>query len=92
MVGDHIQLGHGKNVISIRGTRPTCSAPDEGYVMAQMLLEINTVGSDLENAARVVFHNCVVTIGAREATLNRLVCVVAPRGSLCKRQPDQQGR
>jgi hypothetical protein len=33
--------------------------------MAQMLLEIDAVGGDLENVARVVFHNCVVTIGAR---------------------------
>ena len=60
--------------------------------MAQMLLEIDSVGGDLENVARAVFHNCVVTVRAPQATLNGLVCIDARRGSLCKRQRDQQGR
>jgi hypothetical protein len=90
--GDHVQFGDGKAVIGSAGTRPTCPVPDEGYVMAQMLLEIDTVGSDLENVARAVFHHCVVTVRAPQATLNGLVCIDARRGSLCKRQRDQQGR
>jgi hypothetical protein len=91
--GDHVQFGDGKAVISSGGTCATCSVPDEGYVMAQMWLEIDTAGRDLENMARVVLHNCVVTIRATQATLNvGLVCVDARRGSLCKPQRDQQGR
>src|ERR1039458_8789783 len=74
--GDHVQFGDGKAVISSGGTRPTCSVPGEGYVMAQMWLEINTAGGDLENVAGVVFRNCVVTIRATQATLNvGLVCI-----------------
>jgi hypothetical protein len=66
--------------------------PYEGYVMAQMWLELDTAGSDLENVASVVFHNGVVTIRATQATLNvGLVCIDARRGSLCKPR-DQQGR
>jgi hypothetical protein len=90
--GDHVQFGDGKAVISSGGTHPTCFVPNESYVMAQMLLEINTVGSDLENVARTVFHNCVVTIRAPQATLNGLVSIAARRGSLCKPKRDQQGR
>jgi hypothetical protein len=60
--------------------------------MAQMLLEINTAGSDLEKVARTVFHHCVVTIRSPQATLNGLVGIDARRGSLCKPQRDQQGR
>ena len=56
-----------------------------------MRLEINTAGGDLENVASVVFHNCVVTIRATQATLNSgLVCTSARRGSLCKPQRAQQ--
>jgi hypothetical protein len=51
--------------------------------MTQMRLEINAAGSDLENVASVVLHNCVVTIRAAQATLNSLVCIAARRGSLC---------
>ena len=51
--------------------------------MTQMRLEINAAGSDLENVAGVVLHNCVVTIRAAQATLNSLVCIAARRGSLC---------
>jgi hypothetical protein len=91
--GDHVQFGNGKAVISSGGTCPACPVPDEGYVMAQMWLEINTAGGELENAASVVFHNCVVTIRATQATLDvGLVCIGARRGSLCKAQRDQQGR
>jgi hypothetical protein len=86
--GDHVQFGDGKTVIS-----STCFMPDQGYVVAQMGLEIDTAGSDLENLARVVLHNCVITIRATQATLNVcLVCIDARRGSLCKPQRDQQGR
>jgi hypothetical protein len=61
--------------------------------MTHMGLEIDTAGSDLENVASVVLHNCVVTIRATQATLNvGLVCIDARRGSLCKPQRDQQGR
>jgi len=91
--GDHVQLGDGKAVVSSGGTRPGRSVPDEGYVMAQMWLEINTARGELENAAGVVFHNCVVPIRATQATPNcGLVCIDARRGSLCKPQRDQQGR
>jgi hypothetical protein len=61
--------------------------------MAQMWLEVNTAGSDLENVAGVVFHHCVATIRATQATLNGgLVCIGIRRGSLCKPHRDQQGR
>jgi hypothetical protein len=91
--GDHVQFGDGNAVISSGGTRPTCSVPDQGYVMAHMRLEIDTTGGDLENAAGVVLHNCVITNRATQATLNvALVCIDARRGSLCKPQRDQQGR
>src|ERR1039457_6240749 len=61
--------------------------------MAQMRLEIDTAGSDLESVARVVLHNCVITIRAAQTTLNGgLVSIGARRGSLCKPQRDQQGR
>jgi hypothetical protein len=86
--GDHVQFGDDKAVINGGGTCPTCFVPDEGYVMAQVLLEIDAGGTDLENVARTVFHNCVVTVRARQATLNRLVCIDARRGSLCKPQRD----
>jgi hypothetical protein len=84
---DHIQFSDDKAVIN-GGTRPTCFVPDEGNVMAQVLLEFDAGGTDLENVARTVFHNCVVTIRARQAALNRLVC----SGRLCNPQRDQQGR
>jgi hypothetical protein len=91
--GYHIQFGDGKAVISSGGTRPTRSVPDEGYVLAQMWLEVNTAGGDLENAAGVVLHNCVATIRATQATLNvGLICIDARCGSLCKPKPGQQGR
>jgi hypothetical protein len=91
--GDQVQFGNGKAVIGSGGIHSTCFVPDEGYIMAQMWLEIDAAGSDLENAASVVLHNCVVTIRATQATLNvGLVCIDARRGSLCKPQRDQQGR
>jgi hypothetical protein len=58
-----------------------------------MWLEINTAGGDLENAAGVVLHNCVVTVRAAQATLNvGLVRIGARWGSLCKPKPGHQGR
>src|ERR1019366_3119777 len=61
--------------------------------MAQMRLEIDTAGSDLERVARFVLHNCVITIRAAQTTLNGgLVSIDARRGSLCKPQRNQQGR
>jgi len=93
MFGDHIHFGDGKAVSSGGGTRVTCSLSDEGYVMAQMWLEINTAGADFENLASVIFHNCVVAIRTTQATLNvGLFCICACRGSLRKRQSGQQGR
>jgi hypothetical protein len=71
----------------------TCRVPDEVYVLALIRLEIGTVGSDLENLARVVFRNGVVPIRPRQAAFNvDLVCIAARRGSLCKPHPDQQSR
>jgi hypothetical protein len=91
--GDHVQFGDGNAVIGSGGTCRTCFVPDEGYVMAQMRLEINAAGSDLENVSSVVLHNRVITIRATQATLNAgLVCIAARPGSLCKPQCDQQGR
>jgi hypothetical protein len=58
-----------------------------------MRLEINIAGGDLENVASVVFHNCVVTIRATQATLDGgLICIRGRRGSLCKPPSDQQSR
>jgi hypothetical protein len=46
--------------------------------MAQMLLEIDSVGGDLENVARAVFHNCVVTVRApRQPLMVRSVLMLA---------------
>ena len=93
VVGDHVHFGDGKAVIGSGGTQPACSLPDHVYVMAQMWLEINTAGSDFESVPGVVFHNGVGTIRATQTTLNvGLVCFDARRGSLRKRQRDQQGR
>jgi hypothetical protein len=93
MFGDHVQFGHGKAVSGSGGTCVTCCVSDEGYVMAQMWLEIHTAGADLENVARVVFYNGVIAIRAAQATLNAgLVCIGAWRWTLCKRQSGQQGR
>jgi hypothetical protein len=91
--GDHAQFGDGKAVISGTGThRPTCFVPNEFYVMAQMWLEVNTAGSDLENLASVVFRNGVVIGRATQATPDvGLFCIAARRGSLCKPQRSQQG-
>jgi hypothetical protein len=46
MFGDHIELGDGKAVSAGGGARVTCFLSDEGYVMAQMWIEINTAGAD----------------------------------------------
>ena len=93
VLGDHIQFGNGKAVIGSGGTGATSFLPDEAYVMAQMLLEINAARSDLENAAGAVFDKRVITIRAAQAALNvALLWIAARRGSLCKPQRDQQGR
>jgi hypothetical protein len=90
--GNHAQLGDGKAVISSAGTRgPTCFMPCEFYVMAQMWLEINTAGGDLENLASAVFRNCVVAIRSTQATFN-VGRVAAAVGSLRKPKGHQQGR
>jgi hypothetical protein len=61
--------------------------------MAEMGLEVDTAGSDLETVTRVVLHDCVITVRATQTTLKvGLVCIDARRGSLCKPQRDQQGR
>jgi hypothetical protein len=61
--------------------------------MTHVWFEINCAGSDLENAASVVLHDCVITIRATQATLNvGLVCIDARGGGLGQAQRDQQGR
>jgi hypothetical protein len=86
-------LGDGKAIFRGGGTHTTCFLPDESYVMTNMWFEINNAGSDLENAASVVLHNCVITIRATQATFNGgLVCIDARGGGLGKTQRDQQGR
>jgi hypothetical protein len=93
VLGDHIQFGNGKAVIGSGGTRATSFLPNQAYLMAQMLLEINAAGSDLESVAGVVFDKRVITIRAAQAALNvGLLWIAARRGSLCKPQRDQQGR
>ena len=94
VVGDHVQFGDGKAVVSGAGTRgPTCFVPNEVYVMAQMRLEINTAGGDLENLTSAVFRNCVVAIRSTQATFNvGLVRIAASVGSLRKPQRHQQAR
>lgn len=92
MSGDHVQFGDGKAVIRRGGTRLTCPAPDQRYVMPQMLFEIYAIGSDLENVARVVLYNRVVPSGARQTALDGLICIAARRGGLCQPQREQQGR
>jgi hypothetical protein len=93
MFRDHVHFGNDNAVAISGGTSTAWSLPDEGYVMAQMWLEIHSAGSDLEYVASVIFCNCVVTIAALQTTLNiSLVCIGARRGNLCKPQHDQQGR
>ena len=61
--------------------------------MAQMWLEINTAGGDLENLTSAVFRDCVVAIRSTQATFNvGLVRVAASGGSLRKPQRHQHGR
>jgi hypothetical protein len=94
VVGDHVQFGDGKAVISGAGTRGrTCFVPCEVYVMAQMRLEINTAAGDLENLTCAIFRNCVVAIRSCQATFNvSLVRIAAGVGSLRKTQRYQQAR
>jgi hypothetical protein len=93
MFGDHIHFGNGKGAISSGGIGPTRSDYGEGYVVSHMCLEINTVGSDFENVAGLVFHHGVIAIRTTQATLNGgLIWSAARWGSLCKPQRDQQGR
>jgi hypothetical protein len=80
-------LRNGKAVLS------SCFLPHEVYVLAHKRLEISAARCDLENLARVVFRNGVVSVRAAQAAFNvDLVCVAARRGSLCKRQRDQHCR
>jgi len=94
VVGDHVQFGDGKAVISGAGTRgPTCFVPYEIYVVAQMWLEINAAAGNLENLTCAIFRNCVVAISSSQATFNvGLVRVAASVGSLRKTQRHQQAR
>jgi hypothetical protein len=93
VIGDHLQVSDGKAVVSSGsrgGTCPTCSLPDEAYVMAKMWLEINTASADLEKVSSLVFQDCVVTVRTAQATLDvGLVCIAASRGSLRKTQRGQ---
>jgi hypothetical protein len=57
MFRDHVHFGDGKAVLSSTGF-----VPNEVDVLSQMRFEISTAGGDLENLARVVFRNCVVTV------------------------------
>jgi hypothetical protein len=61
---DHVELGDGKAAIGIRRTHATCFVCNQGYVMAQMGLEIETAGGDLEKAAGVILYHGVVAIRA----------------------------
>jgi hypothetical protein len=63
--GDHVQSRDGKAVV-----RSTCLVPDQVYIMAQVRLEVGAAGSDLENLARVVFRNGVVSVRATQAAFN----------------------
>jgi hypothetical protein len=94
VVGDHVQFGDRKAVISGAGThRSTCFMACEVYVMAEMRLEINTAGGDLENLTCAIFRNCVVAIRSTQATFNvGLGSIAASVGSLRKTQRCQQAR
>jgi hypothetical protein len=88
MFGDHVKFGNGKAVITRAGThRPVCFVPYEFYLMAQMCLQINTAGGDLENQTSPVFRNCVVAIRSTQAAFNgSRVRIAACGGSLRKAQ------
>jgi hypothetical protein len=61
--------------------------------MAQMRLEINRAGGDLENLTSAVFRNCIVAIRSSQTTFNvDLGGVAAGWRSLRKPQRHQQGR
>jgi hypothetical protein len=94
VVGDHVQFGDGKAVVSGARTRgPTCFVPNEVYVMAQMWLEINTAAGDLKNLTITIFGNCVIAIRSTQATFNvGLVRIAASVGSLRQPQRNQQAR
>ena len=70
MLRDHVQGGDRKAVISRAGRRRTGFLSDEGYVMAQVWLEINGAGRDLEIVASVVFDKSVCSLRAAQATLD----------------------
>ena len=94
MFGDHIQFGNGEAVITSAGThRSIYLVPCEFYLMAQMCLQINTAGGDLENQTSPIFRNCVVAIRSTQAAFNSSrVRIAACGGSLRKAQRHQQGR
>jgi hypothetical protein len=91
---DHGQFGDGKAVIGSAGTHgSTCLVPYEFYIVAEVWLEINTAGGDLENLTGTVLRNRVVAIRSTQAALNvGLVCVAPSIGSLRKPQRHQQDR
>jgi hypothetical protein len=62
--GDHVELGDGKAAIGSRRTHATCFVCNQGYVMAQVGLEIETAGGDLEKVAGVILYHGVVAIRA----------------------------
>jgi hypothetical protein len=94
MFRDHIQFGNGEAVITRAGThRSIYLVPNEFYLMAQMCLQINTAGGDLENQTSPVFRNCVVAIRSTQAAFNgSRVRIAACGGSLRKTQRHQHGR
>jgi hypothetical protein len=88
---DHAQFGDGKAVISSAGTHcPGGFMSREFHVMAEMCLEIDTAGGDLEKLTSAVLHNCIVAIRSAQATFNvGRVRVAAGVGSLRKSQSHQ---
>jgi hypothetical protein len=91
VLGNHGQFGDSKAVISNAGIhRSTCFVPYEFYRMAQMCLEINGAGGDLESLSSAVFRHGVVAFRSTQATVNAgLVRVAASCGSLRKPQRHQ---
>jgi hypothetical protein len=63
----------------------------EFYLMAQMCLEINGAGGDLESLSSAIFGNCVVAFSSTQATVNAGGVRVAASGrSLRKPQRHQR--
>jgi hypothetical protein len=67
--------------------------PYEFYVVAQMRLEINTAGGDLENLTSAVLNDCIAALRSTQAAFNvGRARVAAGVGSLRKSQSHQHGR